>query len=419
MSSGNLRAQHPELFRWSSELDPSKYATVRYAVGSMHDGEATALAMAMEQSAATTQIRGHVEPTMLPGWTARVLRVEALSGKAAAEVFPYQLATEVYEQGGHAEGQWLIDLAFPLQLMQGKASQLLNILVGELPRLGFLTSFRVEACELPADFGPGPTFGIAGLRRHFGVPKGPLLTRSMRPAVGLGAETMAGLNTTVLTGGFHLVKDDELLALPDSATFRKHVKRMVEARDAARSRTGERKGYIANLICEPDELVERWDIVLAAGVDGVLVAPFIQGFGVLSSLARRRELPLLSHNTFGDFYSRHPRWGLSKAVLASWQETLGADWFVTSGPFCNTGSDGDFATEIARSGRGQAGSMPIIQGGKRPAGLPDYRQAVGSDDYMLIVASWVDSHPEGLEAAARCFREAIDQQQALAVPATA
>ena len=56
--------------------------------------------------------------------------------------------------------------------------------------------------------------------------------------------------------------------------------------------------------------------------------------------------------------------------------------------------------------------MPILQGGKIPAGLPGYRAAIGGDDYMLIVASWVDAYPEGLEAGARVFREAVDAQAA-------
>lgn len=54
--------------------------------------------------------------------------------------------------------------------------------------------------------------------------------------------------------------------------------------------------------------------------------------------------------------------------------------------------------------------MPILQGGKHPQGLPDYRAAIGSDDYMLIVASWVDGHADGLPAGARAFRTAIDAQ---------
>ena len=52
--------------------------------------------------------------------------------------------------------------------------------------------------------------------------------------------------------------------------------------------------------------------------------------------------------------------------------------------------------------------MPILQGGKTPEGLPNFRAAIGSDDYMLIVASWVDGHEEGIRAASAIFRAAID-----------
>ena len=58
--------------------------------------------------------------------------------------------------------------------------------------------------------------------------------------------------------------------------------------------------------------------------------------------------------------------------------------------------------------RGLAPMMPNIQGGKNPEGLASYRAAVGDTDFMLIVAHWVDSHPEGLKNAARIFREAVD-----------
>ena len=45
-----------------------------------------------------------------------------------------------------------------------------------------------------------------------------------------------------------------------------------------------------------------------------------------------------------------------------------------------------------------------------PDGLPRFRAAGGGDDYMLIVASWVDGHAVGLRGAARLFRDAVDAQ---------
>jgi ribulose 1,5-bisphosphate carboxylase large subunit-like protein len=278
MSSGNMpHTRHPELFLWSEALDPVDYVVARYRVASLHDGDATAMAMAMEQSAATTHIAGHVEPSMLRDWTLRVRSVRSIESLGGSGLAPYHLATEVYADGGDAERHWAVELAIPRRLISGKPAQLWNVVVGEIPRLGFLTRFQLSGLDLPADFGPGPGFGVAGIRRQFGCERGPLLCRSMRPAVGLDIPTMAGLNRAVLEGGFHLVKDDELQVFADEAAFRAHVQAMLAARDAARASTGQRKGYLANLICEPDELQARWEIACTLGVDAVLVAPGIQG----------------------------------------------------------------------------------------------------------------------------------------------
>ena len=102
MSSGNMpRTQHPELFQWSDALDPADYLHARYRVGSIHDGEATALALAMEQSAATTHIRGHVTPAMLQASTIRVVsfREAAMLEERAKEVPKAEL--EEYLSSGY------------------------------------------------------------------------------------------------------------------------------------------------------------------------------------------------------------------------------------------------------------------------------------------------------------------------------
>lgn len=401
------RTQHPELFQWSDALDPAQYVMARYRVASMHDGDATAMAMAMEQSAATTHIAGHVEPAMLRDWTLRVRSVHAVASLGGSGLAPYHLETEVYAEGGDAERHWQVELAIPRRLLAGKPAQLWNVVVGEIPRLGFLTRFQLVGLDLPEGFGPGPGFGVRGIRERFGCERGPLLCRSMRPAVGLDTATMAGLNRSVLEGGFHLVKDDELQVFPDEAAFRTHVQAMLAARDAARKATGERKGYLANLICEPDELQARWDIVCTLGVDAVLVAPAIQGLGTLAMLARQKRMPIIAHNTFSDLLTRHSDWGIAHPVLSGLYEALGADWIVTSGEYGV--SDGIGMDDAWPFGRPQR-AMPILQGGKTPEGLPSYRAAIGSDDYMLIVASWVDGHADGLGAAAGIFRAAIDAQ---------
>ena len=406
MSSGNLpRTQHPELFRWSPALDPAAYIHARYTVTSVHDGEATALGMAMEQSAGTVMIRGYVAPEQMGDWTIRVTAIEAQAEHATPGLQSYQLATDVYAEQQQQAQTWTVTLAIPRVLVAGKAVQLFNVVVGELPRLGFLTRFRLDALALPEDFGPGPGFGAAGIRQRLQRPHGPLLCRAMRPAVGVDTDTMARLNRDVLNAGYHLVKDDEVQVFADNRAFRQHVEAMVAARDEAQAHSGERKGYLANLICEADELAERWDIVKTLGVDGVLMSPALQGFSTLSMLARERQMPILAHNTFSDLLTRNPGWGIAHPVLSGLYESFGADWIVTSGEY--GASDGIGMDDAWPFGQSQR-AMPILQGGKSPEGLPRFRAAVGSDDYMLIVASWVDGHADGLGAAAGIFRAAID-----------
>ena len=410
MSSGNMpRTQHPELFHWNPQLRPADYIRATYRVASQYDAAATAMAMAIEQSAGTSLIPGYVEPGMLGHATIRVVSAQAEAAGAGA-VEPYHLQTEVYAGGEGRVSGWRIELAIPKFILAGKPAQLWNVVVGELPRLGFLTRFQLVGLELPDDFGAGPGFGVAGIRACLGVERGPVLCRSMRPAVGLSIETMARLNHDVLVAGYHMVKDDELQVFADDAAFHDHVRAMVAARDAARAATGERKCYLANLICEPWELQARWQFACEAGVDAVLVAPGIQGLGTLEMLARERRMPLLAHNTFSDMLTRNVGWGVAHPVLCALYQALGADWIVTSGEYgAHDGVGMDGAWPFRRAQR----AMPILQGGKSPEGLPRYRDAVGSDDYMLIVAAGVDGHAEELRNAAGMFRRTIDAQPAV------
>lgn len=414
MSSGAFfPPQAPGLFAWDERCEPRDYVMACYRVGSVLPPWETAVGMAMEQSAATLHIDGYVVPEQLAPWTIRVRSCQTLPHPPAACVSPYRLATEVYGHGAAAgPGHYQIELAVPYRLLAGKPAQLMNVLVGELPRLGFLTDFALVSAPLSEDFGPGPGFGIAGLRRRLGVMRGPLLCRSTRPAVGLDLATMARLNHDVLCGGFHLVKDDELQVFADAAVYEAHVAAMVAARNRAIEQSGENKAYVANLICEPDELEARWEICLRHGVDGVLLAPFIQGLGLLPVLARRGALPLLAHNTGGDLAFRNPSWGIDEAVIAGWLRNLGADWWVTPGPSGQSPQSEAGLHRVLAAGCGCASAlrpmMPILQGGKSPPGLPAYRESMGGDDFMLIVASWVDRFPEGLQAGARMFRQTLD-----------
>ncbi len=223
---------------------------------------------------------------------------------------------------------------------------------------------------------------------------------------------MAHLNYDVLVGGFHCVKDDELQIFSDTQHFSRHVKAMLTVRDDAMNKTGERKAYIASLICDADDLSERWNIALELGVDGVLIARFIQGFSALTKLARQKELPILAHNTCSELLTRNPDWGIHERVWTHWLRHCGADWLVTNGGFGQHLLSNAFEQEVLCAmleplENEFSAVMPILQGGKRPEELTQYRDCCGQVNFMLIAANWLDNHPQGLLYAANYFRNAV------------
>ena len=124
MSSGKIpRTQHPELFHWTPGLQATDYIRATYRVASQYNGTATAMAMAIEQSAGTSMIPGYVEPGMLEHATIRVIDVKAddLAGGAVA---PYHLETEVYAGSDGQERGWRIELAILRCILAGNLGQL-------------------------------------------------------------------------------------------------------------------------------------------------------------------------------------------------------------------------------------------------------------------------------------------------------
>lgn len=197
MSSGNLmQTQRPDLFRWNSVLAPDDYVQATYHVVAHCDAQAAAMAMAMEQSASTVAIAGYVTPDQVAAWTIRVVAVTPGQHPDTTGVRCYGLATEVYPEQSQPRSLSVV-LAIPKRLLQHSYVQWLNVLVGELPRLGFLSAIRLVQVSGVEDWGPGPAFGIAGIRDRLGVATGPILCRSMRPAVGMDTATMVRLNEAV------------------------------------------------------------------------------------------------------------------------------------------------------------------------------------------------------------------------------
>jgi ribulose 1,5-bisphosphate carboxylase large subunit-like protein len=414
MGTEILSIKDKSLFLWNDSLKINDYIIANYYVETSLDPEFTAIAIAMEQSATTTLLKGF-KKFNLSDSTARVISVK-VRGESEEIILPqYRLKTAVYTGNYKDKGFYncLIKIAFPIANFERSLTNLWNAVGGEITRMGFINTTRIIDIDFPENYlenFKGPLYGIKGIRDRFKIEKRPIFVRSTRPAVGLKTKEMVEIARRVLRGGFDGVKDDELTVDNSISSFKERVKKMVDMIKRVEDETGEKKFYIANIIDDPIKTLKLAEIAVKAGVDGLLIAPAIQGLGMVREISKLTGLPVLSHNSWVEFLTRHPKFGVKENVWLKIQRISGADMIMLPGNFATEFIDRESEIECLSAFFSKLGkifpSFPVLAGGKTPEGLRDYLKRIGSGDFILIAATAVDSHPDGIEEGARRFREA-------------
>ncbi len=405
------------LFLWNDSLKIDDYIIAAYYVETSLNPEFTAIAIAMEQSATTTKLK-ELKELNLSDYTARVISVE-VCGESEEIILPqFRLKTAVYRGDYRDKGFYscFIRIAFPIVNFERSITNLWNYVAGEIYRIGFINTIKIIDIDFPGNYlenFKGPLYGIKGIRNIFKIEGRPIFVRSTRPAVGLKTEEMVEIAKIVLRGGLDGVKDDELTVDNLRSPFEERVKKMVDMIKRVEDETGEKKFYIANIIDNPLKTFKLAETAVKAGVDALLVAPAIQGLGIIEDISKMAGLPILSHNSGVDFLTRHPKLGVSENLWIKIQRISGADMVMFPGNFATEFSDGKLERECLSACFSDSGkilpSFPVLAGGKTPEGLREYLKRVGSPDFILIVATAVDRHPDGIEEGARRFREAWEE----------
>ena len=233
MSTESLSREDLACFTWHPELNRSDYVLATYLLETPIDPELAAIAIAKEQSMATLRLsaKGFESSAAM---AARLISVEVHDAVVDCLLPGYKLTTEVYPESGINGGMHRLSatIAFPLAILAGSIIQLWNVVLGEIPRLGFLNAMRLVDLEMPPAFlagFTGPRHGVPGLRKQTKVNARPLLCRSCRPALVLSIDAMRAINDQVLVGGFDAVKDDELTVAASADAYRERLRTLAAA----------------------------------------------------------------------------------------------------------------------------------------------------------------------------------------------
>lgn len=351
----------------------------------------------------------------LPGPEKEALRLaEAVAWEETVEVpLDYPLPPGVREgvvgKVGPArpsrDGRFLVEVEFTAAL-GGRIGTLLNLAFGNA---SIWPGLRLVDLRLPASLLTslkGPNHGADGVRRLAGAEGRPLLATALKPQ-GAGEEALAKAAAEFAAGGGDIVKDDQNLVDRDLAAFKERVATIAEAVAATKTRCL----YLPHLSGPQEELSERLEFVLAAGLKGVLACPAILGLDEVRRLAASRHIVLMSHPAFsGALYCERSH-GIETALWhGPLMRLIGADISV----FPNAGGRFGFTPEECRSIAARCREplgplkpcLPAPGGGMRLERAGDMARDFGADAVWLVGGSLL-MHPGGPKAGAAAFREAM------------
>lgn len=294
----------------------------------------------------------------------------------------------------------------------GELPQLLNVLFGNT---SLKPGVRLERFALPSAMlrrFAGPRFGAAGLRRHLGVLRRPLLCAALKP-MGLSAEDLADLAYQFALGGIDIIKDDHGLSNQPYATFERRVLACVRAVRQANRRTGLGGVYAPNITAPHAELLERARFARRAGAGALLLSPGLVGLDGMRLVADdpRVGLPILSHPAFQGSWVLSPTHGIShQALFGQLVRLAGGDATI----YPNYGGRFAFSRQecrgIALGCRIPMGRLrPILPcpgGGMTLDRIPELRRFYGNDVVFLIGGGLL-TRPPGIVESCRHFRRLV------------
>lgn len=279
------------------------------------------------------------------------------------------------------------DIALALATTGHEASQLVNMLFGNV---SLQPDVALVGLALPAGIArafPGPRMGIDGIRALVGTPGAPAgqraLTCSALKPQGAAVEDLAHLASTLARAGIDVIKDDHGLADQAFSPFAQRVPLIQRAIDAANRETGGRTVYAPTFSGRPRQLREQRRVAEDAGVQMALVAPMLVGLPSFVEFREETALPLLAHPAFGGAARIAP-----PLLLGTLFRLFGADATIFPNHGGRFSYTADTCTAICTAARdpldGLAPMLPVPAGGMTVERVDEMLDHYGTQCMLLI-----------------------------------
>ena len=314
-------------------------------------------------------------------------------------------------------GDGEIAVAYPLDLFEGgNMAQILSCIAGNIMGMKAVDAIRLQDVRWPealVETFRGPQFGSAVKSAFLDAGDRPALATVPKPKVGLTTDDHVEIARRAWLGGVDLLKDDENLTNQSFNGFEDRVTHTLEIRDRVEEETGDSKGYLVNVTANTDEMKRRTDLVAAQGGDFVMVDVVTTGWAAVASVREHTEdldVAIHAHRAMHAAFDRVENHGVAMRVLAQIARLVGVDHIHTG-----TANLGKLANEdtvgindwLSNDLYGLNDVVPVASGGLHPGTVKPLLDRIGTN-VMVQAGGGIHGHPDGTEAGARAFRQAVD-----------
>ena len=318
-----------------------------------------------------------------------------------------RLAAKVFENNPQTK---IIKIAYPLALFEpGNIPQLLSSVAGNVFGMKAINNLRLLDLELPEKYVqsfPGPSFGLAGVRKFLGVKNRPILASIIKPKEGLTAKEHAALTGQLFRAGIDLVKDDENLTSPQFNPFdQRLVLVMKEIQQLKKP-----KLYAFNITAPYELMIRRAQRAKNARSQCVMVDIFTVGFSAVQSLRRRfPDLVIHGHRAMHASLTRNQKHGITMLVLAKLARLAGVDQLHTGTVIGKMEGEKKEVLAINKFLRrewfGLKPVLPVASGGLYPDLIPKLIKILGQDT-IFAFGGGIHGHSGGAFAGAQAVVQA-------------
>lgn len=324
-------------------------------------------------------------------------------------------------------------IAYDIDLFEeGSITNVAASIIGNVFGFKPLKALRLEDMRFPIAYVKtfqGPSTGIVVERERLDKFGRPLLGATIKPKLGLSGRNYGRVVYEALRGGLDFTKDDENINDQSFMRWRDRWLYVMEAVNAAESRTGEVKGHYLNVTAgDMEAMYERAEFAKELG-SVVIMIDLVAGYTAMQSMAkwcRRNNMILHLHRAGHSTYTRQKNHGINFRVITKWSRLIGVDHIHTGTVIGKLEGDPhttrsyldncreSFVPTELRNGvffdqdwGSLRKTMPVASGGIHAGQMHQLLDIFG-DDVVLQFGGGTIGHPHGIAAGATANRVALE-----------